>query len=271
MMGDIYRQASEVYAWLGDGDADTDYALDYITKLQHGQRDIAKEKAVDQYLKPIFWRPYFQRAWVVQECALNPLLNAVCGEYILKWESLSAALPSMAERTRIDPFGRDTTEHTGHPAAIGKGWYEIDQLRRTMRCHIERPDIYKLVLAFGYTQCADLADKIYAFLALPHQSHGITADYNQPSLGAMMQLLSSVTLGSNDMMRSSYRDQLAANDTASRLSKESLRMLCILMSWWNLVQPILARLHSETRQIRYQADTNRGCGIPDTEMAHGQG
>lgn len=44
MMGDIYQQASSVYEWLGEADADIDYALEYVMNLQHGHRDIAKEK-----------------------------------------------------------------------------------------------------------------------------------------------------------------------------------------------------------------------------------
>lgn len=193
MMGNIYQQASSVYSWLGDGDADTDYAMQYLLDLQRGLRDVAKEKTVDRYLNQIFSRAYFQRAWVVQECALNRCLYVVCGEYFLEWESLSTAAPMIAESARLAPFVRTATTETGEQPVSSRGWHEIDQLRKRMYPQFEKRSIYQLALDFGYTQCADPADKIYAFLSLSDSPGRITVDYNQPALSAVVQVLSGLS------------------------------------------------------------------------------
>lgn len=193
MMGDIYQQASSVYSWLGDGDADTDYALQYLLELQRGHRDVPKEKIIDRYLKQIFSRAYFQRAWVVQECALNRCLYVVCGEHFIEWESLSTAVPMIAESARLAPFVRTVHADAGEQQLLTRGWHEIDQLRKRMYPQFEKRSIYQLALDFGYTQCADPADKIYAFLSLSDNPRRITVDYNQPALSAVIQVLSGLS------------------------------------------------------------------------------
>ena len=101
IMGDIYKSAETVIAWLGDEDRYTEDAVGLLHTLA--------EIPVEQYSDPAFdvsslvgiianesWyalsallsRPYFTRAWVVQEVALAEKLIFTCGAKQITWREM---------------------------------------------------------------------------------------------------------------------------------------------------------------------------------------
>lgn len=72
MMGDIYRKATRVQAWIGDIDADTKFALDYTRYFSSGalskidQPARLKTRAL-QAFRVVTTRPYWERMWIIKK------------------------------------------------------------------------------------------------------------------------------------------------------------------------------------------------------------
>ncbi|ETN45725.1 uncharacterized protein HMPREF1541_09558 [Cyphellophora europaea CBS 101466] len=187
MMGDIYRRAQAVYAWLGDSDTDSDYALNFIVDFASQSYEPHEWSKVLSYLQQLAMRPYFSRTWIIPECGLNKTLLIFCGKHMLQWEHLH------------DTFGKlrasNTSKHTlplVQPNEFAKmAWNRLDSIwavRETMAQESIR--LYDYVKQFLYTGCAEPMDKIYAFRALAHDGEKIHVDYDQPVLDAIIQTLS---------------------------------------------------------------------------------
>ena len=87
IMGKIYREAQEVYVWLGKGDDDTNYAIDHIEdfSLQTSQSD---RETFSVYFDKVIRSPYWTRRWVIQEFVLAKNLTIVRGSRQIKWRNL---------------------------------------------------------------------------------------------------------------------------------------------------------------------------------------
>ncbi|KAI6089079.1 heterokaryon incompatibility protein-domain-containing protein [Hypoxylon rubiginosum] len=90
LMGDIFRGATKVCAWLGPATEDSDFVFDAISSYNDtGQFQLEFNR---QYFKSI-WRfserIWFKRAWIIQEVALAKDVLFVCGRKMLAiaaWE-----------------------------------------------------------------------------------------------------------------------------------------------------------------------------------------
>ena len=112
IMGSIYELAQSVVIWLGREDEFTDDAMAAITTLSklpkhlHSQvkcRDwynqgvVLRKLGLRTNIKPHMWlglvaflnRPWFKRAWVVQEVTNAKHATVVCGQKTLPWAMLS--------------------------------------------------------------------------------------------------------------------------------------------------------------------------------------
>jgi hypothetical protein len=98
LMGLIYRNAREVLAWLGQGDASTDRALQFVKDLcaHHKETDWVSSQirhsdvannliAIAQLLQ----RPYWGRMWVTQELTLGSHVTLICGNSVMNISQLA--------------------------------------------------------------------------------------------------------------------------------------------------------------------------------------
>lgn len=98
LMGDIFATALEVWACIGEADSTIVELVRWYDKSFHStacrvldrvsRRNLVLEKdrphRWEQWLA--FWsRPYWQRAWIVQELALAQSIRVLCGSYFLLW------------------------------------------------------------------------------------------------------------------------------------------------------------------------------------------
>lgn len=105
VMDRVYRQAEKVVSWLGEEDIFTDNAIQLLDRLA----DIPSEEyrsprytvaplvhsiPSEQWLalSSLLSRPYFKRAWVVQEIAFADNILIFCGERIILLENLAKCL-----------------------------------------------------------------------------------------------------------------------------------------------------------------------------------
>ena len=95
MMGNIYRTAHRVYAWLGAGDADTDFIFknldnvvnDKYLEVHSGNRTEDLKDCFDYFSL----NPYWFRVWTLQERALATDLWMLCGDQMARWNLIGEA------------------------------------------------------------------------------------------------------------------------------------------------------------------------------------
>ena len=124
LMGDIYRKADCVFVWLGEGDNETNRAMEFLGKggLPFDVAfDLAKgDRILTRYLIPwyyglcmfgrcvtfrrkhhwdglqnIFNRIWVTRLWTLQEFVLPRHIVLICGDVAISWQSFKKALRLM--------------------------------------------------------------------------------------------------------------------------------------------------------------------------------
>lgn len=118
LMGAIYSRAKATFAWLGESRDDSNYALDIISKtarkINKSMSEGANEMAwIEPEMQPELWqpdaetfpaclnrfwtgvaalmkRPYWKRAWIVQEILLQPTVLFFCGKVFVPYVHFKA-------------------------------------------------------------------------------------------------------------------------------------------------------------------------------------
>ncbi|KAI0549271.1 heterokaryon incompatibility protein-domain-containing protein [Xylaria curta] len=97
LMAAIYAKASEVIVYLGEGDEESDAAMDIVASTVDPQDHYVRsyvingiylqDVAPDNCVVSLFRRPWFSRIWVLQEIANAPRATVYCGSKELSWEN----------------------------------------------------------------------------------------------------------------------------------------------------------------------------------------
>ena len=225
IMANIYQAASTVIIWLGEEDEFTSDACTVIDRLS--------KVSSDRYsvIKPTHWwdqgptlrkigtkpidfrnwlgflafmnRPWFKRAWIVQELILAKLPVIVCGSVVILWETVSRTIDFLintgwynhlhTEWLKVHhpiilktpgPYSRLLQSNTD----VGMAALYLQGTRSGIKTHGKLAILRYLLEAHRYTESTDPRDKIYAFLGLsrkdrpPFSTHpsAITPDYTLP-------------------------------------------------------------------------------------------
>ncbi|PMD28507.1 HET-domain-containing protein, partial [Hyaloscypha hepaticicola] len=86
LMSDIYKQAQQVIAYLGEASHDSQVGMDFIL---HDLQAIsaAGEDRPSMAIDHILTRPYFERIWIIQEIVFARQVNIVLGDRTVDWEA----------------------------------------------------------------------------------------------------------------------------------------------------------------------------------------
>lgn len=197
IMGDIYRHAHEVIAWLGpageDGYPAFDLFLTISAESQHtengkhwgpasnpGTTSVnlrAEElKAVISLLARSWWR----RMWTVQELLLAKKLTFMCGNRQLPAEDMFATSDSYYAHVEscCEPYFRSTFEE-GLMMEFNESMSTIDRLGIVRGSHIT---LQKALFFFRQRECKDPRDMIYGLIGLASDltKGDLTPDYSSP-------------------------------------------------------------------------------------------
>ncbi|KAH4169655.1 hypothetical protein HBI70_136960 [Parastagonospora nodorum] len=226
-MGDVFKKADGVVVWLGKDDEFVHDALKTIRTIASTSDKswplvpytsfYEPEKAPHLNLSFYNWlgfivlvnRPWFKRAWVVQEIALAKSATVVCGKHVFPWEVLSKAL-SFVKVTKF--YHHLRTEKLRHVATLRKkpGIYRrvlqaklsvdmgpvyinetrMDISAASQACSkpvVRSPSLRMLLDKHRFSKSSDPRDKVYAFLGLAdrtkipfrHHPSVLIPDYNR--------------------------------------------------------------------------------------------
>lgn len=170
MMGDIYKNATVTVIWLGEGDENSDIAMDFVSQIdiiekqdwseQSFLEDIGRWKA----LKDIMERPWWSRTWTIQEAFLSPRPVVRCGKKELLMESFIRMYHAFREHFWTDTtrfaFGRPF-EHTPFSTHMNS-WAEI---RNSVKTN-QGDTLLEWLITAPRHKAGLPRDKIYAFLGM---------------------------------------------------------------------------------------------------------
>jgi hypothetical protein len=198
LMGEVFRRAEHVLAWLGEGDKETDAALQFLENLaseswKYGvpaerphecaaQRSIAYAQfrtplngllsqisANEKSLVRFFTQEWFQRLWIVQEFALAPQFTIYNGIGTLGHETFTKAIASF-------------TVLKGHPHGAARLNQEFSKaiglvvMRWTEQKFLPTPRLLDLVALTRSKKYSNELDVVYALLGLSRPDDDINVD-----------------------------------------------------------------------------------------------
>jgi hypothetical protein len=169
LMGEIYRRAKEVIAWIPD-------VSDALKQLRTGGVGILPPSYF--YIQKLFRAPYWTRVWIQQEVMLARQLiimsSADSGTWLVLWEEVAQAVSSQPPRENslqsFDPL-RMPMEHDP-PILKALLQYRGSGMLR---------DGFHLLEAlsnFDICACSDPKDHVYGLLGIVHPEERVRIDYN---------------------------------------------------------------------------------------------
>lgn len=184
LMARIFRSATQVRVWLGNGDGGESRALHDLASLQSSSLNhpLAHKNhmnhhhpfetknytscyeeealtAIGRRAKSLLMMPWFGRRWVVQELVLNGNIMFHCGKSQISWQALHFAFHYLPSHIWDNELDTQILWRLGQLRDLWKIWcYANDS---PMDC-----GIYSLLRSFHDLQCKEPKDRIYAIAGL---------------------------------------------------------------------------------------------------------
>lgn len=178
MIADIYRNAYQVYIWLGPAYEQSDLAINLFSRKKEKLKDFwwKREAAAVRHL---FERPYWTRLWVFQELALASDVVIWCGN-----KSVPAVrfgdfvLHALTTPSRARPREQQNNEY--EPILKSPAVSMFEQVRDA-QTKANRLGLFDQVIRSQKLQCSELRDRVYALLSVvENTTFTIFPDYLVP-------------------------------------------------------------------------------------------
>jgi hypothetical protein len=171
IMPHIFKLAREVYVWLGQGDDDTNYALDHLA-------DAKPQTPFDPEMFSICAAkllkvPYWNRRWVIQEFALAQEIVVVCGAFSTPWHHFE---------TKIS----DEVLKDDQPALTTFNEFKKVRLLNSQ----PQTSFLDLMERFRDSRCVDPRDKVFSLRGISKDGEQVRPRYNESYTELFFRLLS---------------------------------------------------------------------------------
>lgn len=135
----------------------------YVFRWLHGLLETFSRELLLSSILSIHQRPYFSRAWIVQEVLLSSTVIILCGRQEMTWEDLSLGMRWRGRWHRRSYHFR-----------------AVDALRSDLPIWREtEPTLEATMARLSETDATDLRDKIYSALSLVPDTVDIAVDYEK--------------------------------------------------------------------------------------------
>lgn len=192
MMGDIYRRATCVKAWIGEADVDLEYAFAYlrnrklrqVVESEHYSETV---KRASHSLQQVMLRPYWQRLWIIQEIGMGRKVMVLAGGRSVELEDLISVA---VDELQISIFLRSLAnlrKQMNRSVPDIHAFLDLEKLYSSYAMS-SRPQARWLGLRslvsrmaeFGSHSCEDPRDKMFGLLSLCTDEPLIQVDYEKP-------------------------------------------------------------------------------------------
>jgi len=179
IMREIYASSVGVVIWLGEKSEHSEEALDLVHKINEVKDDDAArgisrnlmsntpgDDALPSAYRRVWYdffdllkRPWFKRAWIVQELATAPKVTIVCGSRQMPWTEFHSAVSYMFEIGGVElaPLGLAIRQV--------QLFTNLDQIRRNFQDGKQFTTL-EIFLYNGHALASDRRDRIFAFHGL---------------------------------------------------------------------------------------------------------
>ena len=183
-MTSIYQSASRVLIWLGEAKDDSDLAMDLVedihaTGLDQFQADEDNPKPWEA-LVDLFYRPWWSRAWVLQESTVNKIEPLVgCGQKWVSWSAFDLVHRLIESQVALGSSGSMMIIQ-----AVKSQVSAIHNIRERLKggsSAIRIEGLMRIAMTF---KSRDPRDKLYSLFGLAHEEDKnlLIPDYTKPVL-----------------------------------------------------------------------------------------
>ena len=183
IMDHIYVEAEEVIAWLGDDPR----GVARVLRVQHSPESADSEVTQNITSSPLDWneaisdlvsRPYWRRAWIVQELLL--------AKHVVLWFGRKGTvdLRTFGSWYKAAQSDMSVVVSTNLDQILAYGTVRPKLTSKLRDLSVEKRHLMDLLVSFADTECSDPRDKVYAFLGLQRMSMNgrcrVVIDYREP-------------------------------------------------------------------------------------------
>jgi hypothetical protein len=127
-----------------------------------------------ELVEKVLERPWFRRAWVLQEVAYARRVEIICGSKSLDWRHLANTIRD------ANHIGLVTERFSPKAQAGARNIIEMESCRKQLRDK-EPQTLINTLLATNSTQCSDDRDKLFAIISLSQDYYALSCDYTSTS------------------------------------------------------------------------------------------
>lgn len=198
LMKDIFECSERTVVWLGEESEDSPRAVQLIRQLAHASKERGSHRFWTSHestrLPPLYdpaWRalalllqrPWFRRAWIVQEASVTKDLVIICGADKLSWDEFFLGVQYAVDLGVFIAYGGSTTY---------QALRLFDTRSNFQKCNL--PPLHQVLLSNRSFLATDARDKVFGLLSLADQEDvkamGATPDYRL----SMEELYTNITL-----------------------------------------------------------------------------
>jgi hypothetical protein len=189
LMPEIFQACEHTYAFLSEGSPAIDQALEMLMEVRartlREKRQLFKGGDADgehlpqimstwggnrlppfdsplwTSVKALFSLPYFRRAWIIQEVVAAPIVKFVCGQWLIDWKDLYAALEILDREVQIAEYEEENTD-------IRASWESFTKLavQREWESRQHRWNLLMLLEHFRHAESTLSRDRLFALVGL---------------------------------------------------------------------------------------------------------
>ena len=214
-MGPIYRHARETVIFIGPAAENSTEALLLLHDISSSPpedfrrllgilTDPKRAEAWDALLK-LMKRPWWQRAWIIQEYSVSKDVHLFCGRDSISGHGFGKAIQTLVAlrfKGNIPPEQRYLIRHVAS-TPIHHLWSTRNMYQSPLSSKLDLVDTLR---KFRGSQCSDARDKIYSLLELVERGTFPAPDYERSILEVYQQVVqASTALGSLEIL--TYHNQ----------------------------------------------------------------
>ncbi|KAL5116173.1 hypothetical protein ACEQ8H_005950 [Pleosporales sp. CAS-2024a] len=218
LMGDVYRRAEEVLAWIVyEPEPDSESDVDDVKEehvLAGGveyQRDMIASMTREQLERAILGNSYWSRLWIVQEVLLAKRLTIRMGSAEAEWLNLIPEKTAMGHRgppiknARLNLRQESLDPWANRSTALNLLSYRRFEYK-SLRAGNHLP-FHKAFDFFATQRCGRRHDRVYGYLGLTNSR--IQVDYSMPILDLFVATLSDYLLSAAHVAITQANDLVA--------------------------------------------------------------
>lgn len=134
----------------------------------------ASEKQVWAQLSRLFYRPWFERLWIIQELAVSRKTIVLWGGLQMPWSTLE-----IAAKLILRPKGLVISPQIARILPL-LGAHRITQVALQLMYNIDTKNVLTILHNTQNTKCSDARDRLYAIRGIVEDNEDIEIDYSIP-------------------------------------------------------------------------------------------